>query len=55
MLGATAVAFKDVPAGAQVWGNPAQDKTTEIRAQATLRKLPQMAKDLRAVKERLGM
>ena len=30
MLGATALAFKDVPAGATVWGNPARDKQLEM-------------------------
>ncbi len=55
MLGATAVAFKSVPAGAQMWGNPARDKTTEIRAQAALGRLPDMLRDLRRIKKRLGI
>ena len=53
MIGATSVAFKDVPAGAQMWGNPARDKTLEIRIQGSLRRLPQMQRELRAVKAKL--
>ena len=42
VLGGTAVAFKDVPAGAMLWGNPARDKIREMRIQKTLDKLPEM-------------
>ena len=55
VLGGTAVAFKDVPAGATLWGNPARDKTLEMRIQATMRHLPEMQRDLRAVKKKLDL
>ncbi len=55
MLGATSVAFKDVPAGAQVWGTPARDKMTEIRAQSAFGRLPDLLRDLRRIKKRLGI
>ena len=50
ILGGTAVAFKDVPPGAQMWGNPAREKSLEIRIQAVLRRLPEMQRDLRRLK-----
>ncbi len=53
VIGATSVAFKDVPAGAQMWGNPARDKTLEMRIQGSLRRLPQMQRDMRAVKQKI--
>lgn len=54
VMGGTSVAWKDVPAGAQMWGNPARDKMLEMRIQGALRKLPQLQRDLRAVRERIG-
>jgi UDP-3-O-[3-hydroxymyristoyl] glucosamine N-acyltransferase len=53
VLGGTTVAFKDVPASATMWGNPARDKTLEMRIQATMRRLPEMRRDLRAVMKKL--
>lgn len=53
VLGGTAVAFEDVPEGAMMWGNPARDKTHEMRIQAAMRRLPEMQRDLRAVKKQL--
>ncbi len=55
VLGATAVAFKDVPDGATMWGNPARDKGRELRIQAALGKLPEMQRDLRKIKAKLGL
>jgi len=55
VLGGTAVAFKDVPAGAAMWGNPARDKTLEMRIQAVMRRLPEMQRDLRAVRKKLDV
>ena len=55
VLGGTSVAFKDVPAGAQMWGNPARDKMQEMRIQGVLRHLPEMQRELRAVKKKLGL
>ena len=55
VLGGTAVAFKDVPAGAQMWGNPAREKMQEMRIQGALRRLPEMQRELRAVKKKVGL
>jgi len=55
VLGGTSVAFKDVPAGAQMWGNPARDKMQEMRIQGVMRRLPEMQRDLRAVKKKVGL
>jgi len=55
VLGGTSVAFKDVPAGAQMWGNPARDKMQEMRIQGVLRRLPEMQRELRAVKKKVGL
>ena len=54
-LGGTAVAFKDVPAGAQMWGNPARDKMQEMRIQGVMRRLPEMQRELRAIKKKVGL
>ncbi len=54
VLAATAVAYKDVPVGARVWGNPARDQGQEKRMQVLLGRLPGMASDLRDIKKRLG-
>lgn len=55
VLGGTSVAFKDVPAGAQMWGNPARDKMQEMRIQGAMRRLPEMQRELRAVKKKVGL
>jgi UDP-3-O-[3-hydroxymyristoyl] glucosamine N-acyltransferase len=55
VLGGTAVAFKDVPPGASLWGNPAREKSLEMRIQAALRRLPEMQRDLRAVRKKVGV
>ncbi len=55
IVAATSVAFQDVPAGTAVWGNPAREKGTEMRIQSSLRRLPQMVRDLRAVKKKLDL
>ncbi len=47
VMGGTSVAWKDVPPGAQMWGNPARDKMLELRIQRALRRLPQMQRALR--------
>ena len=49
IIGGTAVAWKDVPAGARMWGNPAREKTLELRIQTALAKLPEMQKKLRSL------
>jgi UDP-3-O-[3-hydroxymyristoyl] glucosamine N-acyltransferase len=55
VLGGTSVAFKDVPAGAQMWGNPAREKMQEMRIQGTMRRLPEMQRELRALKKKVGL
>lgn len=55
VLGGTAVAFKDVPPGAQMWGNPAREMALEMRIQAAMRRLPEMQRDLRTVKKKLDL
>jgi UDP-3-O-[3-hydroxymyristoyl] glucosamine N-acyltransferase len=55
VLGGTAVAFKDVPPGAQMWGNPAREMALEMRIQAVIRRLPEMQRDLRTVKKKLDL
>ena len=55
VLGGTAVAFKDVPPGAQMWGNPAREMALEMRIQAVMRRLPEMQRDLRTVKKKLDL
>ena len=49
VIGGTSVAWKDVPAGAQMWGNPAREKMLELRIQSALARLPEMQKKLRAM------
>ncbi|MDX1500884.1 MAG: UDP-3-O-(3-hydroxymyristoyl)glucosamine N-acyltransferase [Thermoanaerobaculia bacterium] len=53
VLGGTSVAFRDVPPGAVMWGNPAREKTLEIRIQAALARLPEMQRELRRLRRRL--
>ncbi len=55
VVAATSVTFQDVPPGGAVWGNPARDKRTQMRIQSALGRLPQMLRDLRAVKKRLDL
>ncbi len=55
LVAGTSVAFQDVPPGASMWGNPAREKTLEMRIQSSLKRLPQALRDLRAVKKRLNL
>ena len=52
VLGGTTVAFRDVPAGAVLYGNPARPKSHQMRIEAVLNRLPQMERDLRALLRR---
>ena len=52
VLGGTTVAFRDVPAGAVLYGNPARPKSHQLRIEAVLNRLPQMERDLRALLRR---
>lgn len=56
LAGGVTIATKDIPAGMTVSGYPAQDHRREMREQASVRRLPELAeqlKDLRARVERL--
>ena len=50
IVAGTAKVSKDIPAGAIVWGSPAQDIRREKRERASLRRLPEMIEELRALK-----
>lgn len=52
VLGGTTVTFRDVPAGAVLYGNPARPKSHQLRIEAVLNRLPQMERDLRALLRR---
>ena len=52
VLGGTTVAFRNVPAGAVLYGNPARPKSHQLRIEAVLNRLPQMERDLRALLRR---
>ncbi len=53
MLGGTSVAFKDVAAGASMWGSPARDKALQMRIEAALSRLPEMQRELRELRKKL--
>ena len=50
IVAGTAKVSKDVPPGAIVWGNPAQDIRLEKRERAALRRLPDMLEEFRDLK-----
>ena len=49
VLGGNSVTYRDVPAGAVRYGDPARPKTHQLRIEAVLNRLPQMERDLRAL------
>ncbi len=53
VLAATSVAYKDVPEGVQMWGNPAREKSQQMRIQSDLARLPEMLRELRHLKKKL--
>ena len=53
VLSGTTVAYRDVPAGAVLYGNPARPKSHQLRIEAVLNRLPQMERDLRALLRRM--
>jgi len=55
VIGARAGLAKDVPAGERVLGTPATPEREQKRILMTLEKLPEMRRDLRRVKQHLGM
>ena len=52
VLGGTTVAYRDVPEGAILFGDPARPKTQQLRIQAVLDRLPRMERDLRKLLRR---
>lgn len=52
-IGATSVVFKDVPEGVELWGSPARGKIEAMRIEAVLAKLPELARQIRDLTERL--
>ena len=54
MLGGNSVTYRDIPAGAVLYGDPARPKTHQLRIEAVLNRLPQMARDLRELLRRTG-
>ena len=55
VIGARAGLAKDVPAGERVLGTPATPEREQKRILMTLEKLPEMRRDLRRVKQHLGL
>jgi UDP-3-O-[3-hydroxymyristoyl] glucosamine N-acyltransferase len=53
VLGGSSVTYRDVPAGAVFYGDPARPKTHQLRIEAVLNRLPRMERDLRALLRRL--
>jgi UDP-3-O-[3-hydroxymyristoyl] glucosamine N-acyltransferase len=53
ILGGCCVTYKDVEAGANMWGNPARDRVQQMRIEAALSSLPEMKKELRELRRRL--
>jgi UDP-3-O-[3-hydroxymyristoyl] glucosamine N-acyltransferase len=55
IIGGQAGVTKDVPAGQRMLGSPATPERDQKRMLMTLERLPEMRKDLHAIKQRLGM
>ena len=55
MLGAKAGVTKDVPPGQRMLGAPATPEREQKRVLMTLERLPQMRRDLRRIKQHLGL
>ena len=53
MLGGNTISYRDVPAGAVLYGDPARPKSRQLRIEAVLNRLPQMERDLRALLRRM--
>ncbi len=52
VVGGSSVTYRDVPAGAVVYGDPARPKTHQLRIEAILNRLPQLERDLRRLLRR---
>lgn len=50
-----AAVVRDAPAGSRLWGNPAQPERGWHRSMAWFRRLPELARRLRALERRLGL
>jgi UDP-3-O-[3-hydroxymyristoyl] glucosamine N-acyltransferase len=55
MIGGQAGVTKDVPAGAHMLGSPATPEREQKRILMTLERLPEIRRDLRKIKQHLGM
>ena len=55
MIGGQAGVTKDVPAGQQMLGSPATPEREQKRILMTLEKLPEIRRDLRRLKQHLGI
>jgi UDP-3-O-[3-hydroxymyristoyl] glucosamine N-acyltransferase len=55
ILGGCCVTYKDVAAGANMWGNPARGRLLQMRIEAALGSLPDMKKELRELRRKLGV
>jgi UDP-3-O-[3-hydroxymyristoyl] glucosamine N-acyltransferase len=55
VIGGQAGVTKDVPAGQRMLGSPATPEREQKRILMTLEKLPEIRRDVRALKQRLGM
>ena len=53
VVAAKAGVTKDIPANKYIMGFPAQEHATELKLQATLRKLPELVEQVKALEERL--
>ena len=52
VIGGSSVTYRDVPAGAVLYGDPARPKTHQLRIEAVLNRLPQLERDLRRLLRR---
>jgi UDP-3-O-[3-hydroxymyristoyl] glucosamine N-acyltransferase len=55
MIGGQSGVTKDVPAGGRVLGSPAAPERDQKRVMMSLEKLPEIRRDVRLIKQRLGM
>jgi UDP-3-O-[3-hydroxymyristoyl] glucosamine N-acyltransferase len=55
LLGAQAGIHKDVPPDSRMFGTPATPLTEQMRTQTSVKKLPELRRDIRAIKKLLGL
>ncbi|MDE2976339.1 MAG: UDP-3-O-(3-hydroxymyristoyl)glucosamine N-acyltransferase [Acidobacteriota bacterium] len=53
IVGDNTISYRDVPAGAVLYGDPARSKTHQLRIEAVLNRLPRMERDLRDLLRRM--